>query len=76
MKIEKEELDLIVDQQMEMNNMLKQIGLLESEKSRVLKFCSDLLTESNKTKKGLEEKYGAINIDLSDGSYTPIEKKD
>jgi hypothetical protein len=76
MKIEKEELDLIVDQQMEMNNMLKQIGLLESEKSRVLKFYSDLLTESNKTKKGLEEKYGAINIDLSDGSYTPIEKKD
>jgi hypothetical protein len=57
MKIEKEELDLIVDQQMEMNNMLKQIGLLESEKSRVLKFYSDLLTESNKTKKGLEEKY-------------------
>jgi len=76
MKIEKEELDLIVDQQMEMNNMLKQIGLLESEKSRVLKFYSDLLTESNKTKKGLEKKYGAINIDLSDGSYTPIEKKD
>ena len=76
MKIEKEELDLIVDQQVEMNNMLKQIGLLESEKSRVLKFYSDLLTESNKTKKGLEEKYGAINIDLSDGSYTPIEKKD
>jgi hypothetical protein len=76
MEIEKEELDLIVDQQMEMNNMLKQIGLLESEKSRVLKFYSDLLTESNKTKKGLEEKYGAINIDLSDGSYTPIEKKD
>lgn len=76
MKIEKEELDLIVDQQMEMNNMLKQIGLLESEKSRVLKFYSDLLTESNKTKKSLEEKYGAINIDLSDGSYTPIEKKD
>jgi hypothetical protein len=76
MKIEKEELDLIVEQQMEMNNMLKQIGLLESEKSRVLKFYSDLLTESNKTKKGLEEKYGAINIDLSDGSYTPIEKKD
>ena len=76
MKIEKEELDLIVDQQMEMNNMLKQIGLLESEKSRVLKFYSDLLAESNKTKKGLEEKYGAINIDLSDGSYTPTEKKD
>ena len=76
MKIEKDELDLIVDQQVEMNNMLKQIGLLESEKSRVLKLYSDLLTESNKTKKGLEEKYGAINIDLSDGSYTPIEKKD
>ena len=76
MKIEKEELDLIVDQQMEMNNMLKQIGLLESEKSRVLKFYSDLLNESNKTKKSLEEKYGAININLSDGSYTPIEKKD
>ena len=76
MKIEKEELDLIVDQQMEMNNMLKQVGLLESEKSKVLTAFSNLLTDSNKTKKGLEEKYGAVNIDLSDGSYKPIEKKD
>lgn len=76
MKIEKEELDLIVDQQMEMNNMLKQVGLLESEKSKVLTSYSNLLTDSNKTKKDLEEKYGAVNIDLSDGSYKPIEKKD
>jgi len=28
------------------------------------------------TKKELEEEYGQINIDLTDGSYTEIEKED
>ena len=35
-----------------------------------------LNTDIEATKKELEEKYGQVNIDLSDGSYTLIESKD
>ena len=36
-----------------------------------------LLSETiEKTKKELEEKYGSINIDLKDGSYTVVEEED
>lgn len=73
MKIEKKELDLIIDQQTEINNTLKQIGFLETEKDRLVSMYMSLLRDSNETKKSLEEKYGAVNIDLSDGSYKPIE---
>ena len=36
----------------------------------------DLNEEVEQTKKELEEEYGAVNIDLKDGTYTEIEKKD
>ena len=73
MKIEKEELDKIVEQQVELNNLLKRIGFIETEKDGLLKMYIEALGESNATKKELEDKYGAINIDLSDGWYTKIE---
>ena len=73
MKIEKEELDKIVEQQVELNNLLKRIGFIETEKDGLLRAYIDVLGESNASKKGLEDKYGAINIDLSDGSYTKVE---
>ena len=70
MKIEKEELDKIVEQQVELNNLLKRIGFIETEKDGLLKAYIEVLGDSNTSKKELEDKYGAINIDLSDGSYT------
>lgn len=73
MKIEKEELDKIVEQQVELNNLLKRIGFIETEKDGLLKAYIEVLSDSNTSKKELEDKYGAINIDLSDGSYTKVE---
>ena len=73
MNIEKEELDKIVEQQVELNNLLKRIGFIETEKDGLLKAYIEVLGDSNASKKELEEKYGAINIDLSDGSYTKVE---
>ena len=73
MKIEKEELDKIVEQQVELNNLLKRIGFIETEKDCPLKAYIEILGDPNTSKKELEEKYGAINIDLSDGSYTKVE---
>ena len=37
MKIEKEELDKIVEQQVELNNLLKRIGFIETEKDGLYK---------------------------------------
>ena len=73
MKIEKEELDKIVEQQVELNNLLKRIGFIETEKDGLLKAYMGVLGDSNTSKKELEDKCGAINIDLSDGSYTKVE---
>jgi hypothetical protein len=74
MKIEQEELDKVVSQQVEMNNLLKQIGFIEVEKNTMLNRYNEVLTSSNLTKKELESKYGAVNINLSDGSYTMIDQ--
>ena len=63
-KITKEQLDKITDQQKALNMMLSNIGVLEVNK------------EIEETKAELENEYGAININLEDGSYTEIEKKD
>jgi hypothetical protein len=73
MKIEKEELDKIVEQQVELNNLLKRIGFIDTEKAGLLKAYIEVLGYSNTSKKELEDQYGAINIDLSDGSYTKVE---
>jgi len=74
MKIEQEELDKVVSQQVEMNNLLKQIGFIEVEKNTMLNRYNEVLINSNLTKKELESKYGAVNINLSDGSYTMIDQ--
>ena len=48
----------------------------EIRKSILLGQVDKLLPKIEDTKKTLEEKYGAININVSDGSYVEIEKED
>ena len=69
-KIEKVELDKVVNQQKELNEVLTQIGILESQKHGLLHKIADLNKDINETKSELENKYGKVNIDLKDGSYT------
>jgi vacuolar-type H+-ATPase subunit D/Vma8 len=75
-KITKEQLDKIVDQQKALNMMLSNIGVLESQKHSLLHQIAEVNKEIEDTKVELEKEYGAININLEDGSYTEIEKKD
>jgi hypothetical protein len=75
-KITKEQLDKIVDQQKALNMMLSNIGVLESQKHALLHQIAEVNKEIEDTKVELEKEYGAININLEDGSYTEIEKKD
>jgi|21_taG_2_1085346.scaffolds.fasta_scaffold09922_3 Fe-S cluster assembly scaffold protein SufB len=72
-KITEEELTQIVDVQKIMTDIIQQLGIMEAEKHTLLKNLEVQRETQEQVKKVLEEKYGAVNIDLTDGAYTPIE---
>ena len=74
MKIKEEELKTIQDQQTKLNELVHNIGLLESQKHGLLHEIAGVNKEVEDYKEILEAEYGAINIDLEDGTYTKIEK--
>tara|TARA_R110000765_G_C18599170_1_gene568933 strand:+ start:34 stop:264 length:231 start_codon:yes stop_codon:yes gene_type:complete len=76
MKIEKEELELILDQAKQIDNICKQITGLELQKNKLVNLYPEILEDSNNTRKELEDKYGSISINLADGSYTIIQDED
>ncbi len=75
-KIEDKELEKVIEQQKTLSEVLNNIGILESQKHSLLHKIATLNKEMEQVKKELEEKYGAININLEDGTYTKIEKED
>jgi len=76
MKIEKEELEVILDQATKVDTISKQIAGLELQKNKLVDSYSGVLEDSNNTRKKLEDKYGSISINLVDGSYTVIQNED
>ena len=74
MKIKEEELLLIQEQQKKLNELVNNIGLLESQKHGLLHEIAGVNKEVEDYKEVLEAEYGAINIDLKDGTYTKIEE--
>jgi len=75
-KIKSEQLEKIVKQSTEQNEMLRTIGVLETQKQGVLVKLAENNKGLDEIKKELEEEYGQVNINLEDGSYTDIEKED
>ena len=73
MKIKEEELKLIQEQQKQLNELVNNIGLLESQKHGLLHEIAGVNKEIEDYKEVLEAEYGAININLEDGTYTKIE---
>jgi len=74
--ISEEQLKTVNDQQTKLNESLRQIGILEVQKTNVSSEVLKVSKEIEATKKELEDEYGQVNIDLSDGSYTEVEKED
>ncbi len=74
--ISKDQLKKIQDFQKELNKLLNETGFLEAQKTAVLAKFHEVNKQTEDFKKELEEEYGSININLEDGSYTPIEKKE
>ena len=76
MKIKEEELKKVQEQQTKLNNILSQIGIIETNKHGLLHEVAGLNKEIEDYKKVLEKEYGAININLEDGTYTEIEQEE
>jgi len=74
MKIKEEQLKLIKQSQLELNNVLLNIGALESQKHGLLHQLATLNENVDNIKKELEKEYGVISINLEDGSYEPIKE--
>ena len=74
--ITEKQLKTVTDQQNELSNHLRNVGVLEVQKSNIMNQVEEVSKKVEATKKELEEEYGQINIDLKDGSYTEIEKED
>jgi predicted nucleic acid-binding Zn-ribbon protein len=75
-KIEEKELSKVVEQQNQLNDVLTKVGILETQKHSLLHQLASLNKDIEETKKDLEGKYGQVNINLKDGTYTKLESED
>jgi|TARA_R110002167_G_scaffold347214_1_gene558106 hypothetical protein len=73
-KLTKDELSKVQELTKEGQDFLTSIGRIEFQKSLFIKHLKDNGEKLEKFKIKFQEKYGNVNIDLSDGSYTKIEE--
>ena len=76
MKIKEEQLTKIKNQQEKLNELIHNIGLLESQKHGLLHEIAKVNVDIEEYKQELEKEYGAININLEDGTYKEIEEEE
>lgn len=74
--IKAEQLEKIRGQQKDLNSLLTNIGLLESQKHGLLHQIADTNRSVEEFKLELQKEYGDININVEDGSYVMIEKEE
>ncbi len=75
MRIEDKELELIREQQTKLSQIKQDLGTLEIRKNEVINVFLDVNKEVEETKAKLEKKYGRVNINLDDGTYSEIEEE-
>ncbi len=73
-KITEQELDQLTDQEAKKNAIYHKLGLLEAEKHLFLHALSEVLSEQEKTKIAIEDKYGKGEVNLKDGSFQKLEQ--
>jgi len=74
-KLEEKELQVLKEQEAKKGAILHDLGVLDIQKHSLLHAYSVIQNQQEETKKELEEKYGKINVDLSDGSFTEVEEE-
>ena len=72
-KLTVEELENLVDVQQRINNITLNLGNAELSKQSMLAEYSKVKAEWDVVAKTLEDKYGQVNVNLSDGSIAPID---
>jgi hypothetical protein len=72
--ITKEELEKVTDLQTELQSYLANIGVLEVQKAKAIFQVNMLEKAMDEMKKSIEENYGPININLTDGTYEEIKE--
>jgi len=76
MKIKEEQLETIRKHRTELNNLLNDIGYLETQKHGLMHQVAETNKKVEDFKTELFEEYGAVNIDIEKGTYTLVEKED
>ena len=76
MKIKEDQLKKIQDQQAAVTKILNEVGYLEANKHGLLHELAGVNEGIEEFKKELEEEYGAVNINLEDGTYTEIKQEE
>ena len=74
-KIKKEELEQIVLVKKELDSVVSEIGVLETQKHALLHKVAEVNEKLAAEKNKLEESYGKISIDLETGEYKEIKEK-
>ena len=75
-KIKEEQLNKIKTHQIQVTELLNKIGYFEAQKHSLLHELNAVNSDVDSFKKELEKEYGAVNINIEDGTYTEIEKKE
>ena len=70
--ITKDELNKVTKLQTELQSYLANIGVLEVQKAKAIYQVNMLEKDMDQVKKDIEANYGAININLADGTYEEI----
>jgi len=76
MKIKEDQLKKIQEQQAAVTKILNEVGYLEANKHGLLHELAGVNQQIEDFKGELEKEYGAVNINLEDGTYTVIEKEE
>ena len=71
-KIKQEELEKVTSIKKELDALVSEIGVVETQKHALLHKVAEVNEELSKEKEKLEESYGKISIDLETGEYTEI----
>ena len=75
-KITEEQLEKIKEQNQKLENVVVEIGVLESRKHGLLHQVAELNKVLEEYKSELEEEYGKISVDLVTGEYTEIKEEE
>ena len=73
-KIEDQELEKVKSFEQKIISVKQELGNIEINKELLYNAFTTVMQEYDNLRKELEEKYGKVNINISDGSYEEIKK--